>query len=66
MLTPDAIASLAALGFSFDAEPCPVRYIVEDIEAARWASDDGDARVASAIYRALNVVYDGGWVPVAA
>jgi len=66
MLTPDAIVALAALGFSFDAEPCPVRYIVEDIEAARWASDDTVARVASAINRALDVVYDGGWIPVVA
>ena len=64
MLTPDAIAALAALGFSFDAgEPCPRRYIVEDIEAARWASSADHDEVESVITRALDIVFNGGWLP---
>ena len=63
MLTPAAIASLAALGFSFDAEPCPRRYIVEDIESARWASSADHDEIESVIARALSVVFDGGWLP---
>jgi len=65
MLTHDAIAALAALGFSFDpGEPCPRRYIVEDIESARWASSADHNEVESVITRALDIVFDGGWVPV--
>ena len=64
MLTPDAIAALADLGFSFDAnEPCPRRYIVGDIESARWASSADRDEVESVITRALAVVFDGGWIP---
>lgn len=66
MLTPDAIAALAELGFFFDAgEPCPRRYIIEDIEAARWASSADHDEIESVIARALAIVFDGGWSQVA-
>ncbi len=66
MLTPTAIASLAELGFYFDAEPCPLSYIVSDIEGAAWAADDDEGRIGDVIADALRIVHDGGWLPVVA
>lgn len=66
MLTPDAIAALADLGFDVDTSPCPLSYIVSDIRAIEWHADDDDLEVTrEVIARALDIVFNGGWLPVA-
>lgn len=65
MLTPDAIAALTDLGFDVDTSPCPLAYIVSDIRAIEWHADDDDlATTRDVIARALDIVFNGGWVPV--
>lgn len=65
MLTPDAIAALAELGFFFDSEPCPLRYILSDIEGCAWASDDDDDRIREVIAQATLIAEEGWRVVVA-
>lgn len=65
MLTPSAIAALAELGFFFDAEPCPLRYILSDIEGGAWAADDDDGRIHEVIAQATLIAEEGWRVVVA-
>lgn len=61
MLTPDAIAALAELGFYFEAEPCPLRYLLEDINAARWNSDNDESpeQTEAVIAQAIRIAEEG-------
>lgn len=63
MLTPDAIAALADLGFYFDAEPCPLRYILADIARCVAYSDEDYEPTITVISKAKQIATEG-WVPV--
>jgi hypothetical protein len=63
MLTPDAIADLAEMGFYFYAEPCPLRYILADIEVCVWATDDDEDHIREIIAQATRIATEG-WIPV--
>ena len=67
MLTPDAIAALAELGFYFDAEPCPLRYIIADINDGVWNSDHDDSyeQTFAVIAKATRIATEGWRVIVA-
>ena len=67
MLTPDAIAALAELGFYYHAEPCPLRYILDDISEAIYNSDNDDypGQTEAVIARATRIATEGWRVVVA-
>lgn len=64
MLTPSAIAALAELGFYYHAEPCSLRYILDDINEAIWNSDNDDypGQTESVIAQATRIAEEG-WLP---
>jgi hypothetical protein len=65
MLTPDAIAELAALGFSFDAEPYPLGCILAEIRECAALTDCEREYYAQVIGQAVRAATKG-WIPVVA
>jgi len=65
MLTPSAIAALAELGFYFDSEECPLRYILADIARCVAYADDDYEPTLAVINEATRIAREG-WRPVVA